>query len=329
MLTAYLKRYRPIWILGCIFVLVFALVFYLHNLPVEAVVYATVLCLSVGLIYFSVDFWHFLKRHRMLLDLDNQLSFIPSDLPKPLDILEEDYQAIINKMFQQNLKQVTDAETIHQEMLEYYNLWVHQIKTPISAMRLLLQEDEDQNNAELSLELFKIENYVEMVLHYLKIESPASDFVFKYHDLNLLVRQAVRKYARMFIQKKLKLELAEFECKILTDEKWLVFVIEQILSNALKYTHEGTISIYLDSSKPKALVIEDTGIGIAATDLPRVFDQGYTGYNGRLDQRSTGIGLYLCHKILTKLSHTIEIESLEGEGTKVIIGLDTVDYLIE
>lgn len=113
-------------------------------------------------------------------------------------------------------------------------------------------------------------------------------------------------------------------CEVLTDEKWLVFVLEQILSNALKYTKSGSIHIYLSPDAPKTLVIEDTGIGIAPEDLPRIFEKGYTGCNGRADKRSTGIGLYLCRQIMEKLSHTIRIESEMGAGTKVYLGLDTV-----
>jgi signal transduction histidine kinase len=116
---------------------------------------------------------------------------------------------------------------------------------------------------------------------------------------------------------------------VLTDEKWLLFVIEQVLSNALKYTNEGEISIYMDSSLPDTLVIEDTGIGIQEEDLPRIFEKGFTGYNGRSDKKSTGIGLYLCRRILNKLSHTINIESEVGKGTRVKIGLDTTGAVSE
>jgi signal transduction histidine kinase len=175
------------------------------------------------------------------------------------------------------------------------------------------------------MELFKIEQYVDMVLQYLRIDSASTDYVLKKYSLDSIVRQAVRKYAKLFINKKICLDFSELNCEVLTDEKWLVFVVEQILSNSLKYTESGKISIYMDKEKNKTLVIEDTGIGIAEEDLPRVFEKGFTGYNGRTDKKSTGIGLYLCKRILTKLSHTISIESGIGHGTKVKIGLDTVD----
>lgn len=178
-------------------------------------------------------------------------------------------------------------------------------------------------------QLLKIEQYVEMVLGYLRIESSSSDFVLQKYLLSDLVKQAIRKYASQFIRKNIKLELREMDCLILTDEKWFVFVIEQLLSNALKYTNQGTISIYLDPLQPKILIIEDTGIGIAKEDLPRIFEKGFTGYNGRMDKKATGIGLYLCQKILTKLSHQISITSDIKMGTKVMINLEQLETMYE
>ena len=147
-----------------------------------------------------------------------------------------------------------------------------------------------------------------MVLGYLKIDGTSSDLLLQNYSLLDIVRQSVRKYAYMFIRKNIILELKEMNCTVLTDEKWLVFVIEQILSNALKYTSSGKISIYMEDTEEKLLIIEDTGIGIAEEDLPRVFEKGFTGYNGRMDKKATGIGLYLCKKILDKLSHKITID---------------------
>ena len=146
----------------------------------------------------------------------------------------------------------------------------------------------------------------------------------KAYSVDDIIRQAVKKYARTFIQKKITLEYDAIGCVVITDEKWLVFVIEQLLSNALKYTPQGKISIYRSREQPDTLVIEDTGIGIAPEDLPRVCERGYTGYNGRSHQKSTGIGLYLCKKILTRLSHVMTIASEIGEGTRVLIGFESM-----
>jgi len=206
------------------------------------------------------------------------------------------------------------------EMEEYYMLWAHQIKTPIAAMNILLQSGE-LNPRELSAELFKIEQYVEMVLGYLRTEQMTSDLTLKKYDLFNMIRQAIRKYSRLFILQKIKLNLEEMDYQVITDEKWLLFAIEQILSNALKYTKEGSISIYMSKERKDTLVIEDTGIGISPEDLPRVVEKGFTGYNGRDHKKSTGLGLYLSKEILGKLNHQLKLESKVGVGTKVYIYL--------
>lgn len=193
------------------------------------------------------------------------------------------------------------------------------VKTPIAAMRLLLGEESFPLREEAAGELFKIEEYVDMVLQYLRTDEQTSDYVLQDCDLEKLVRGAVRKYAPQFIRKKLKISFQIQPVRVLTDEKWVGFIIGQILSNALKYTKRGTISIYQESGNPRRLIIEDTGIGIAPEDLPRVFERGYTGYNGRQDKRATGIGLYLAKKIADRLNHTIEIQSVQGQGTKVLL----------
>lgn len=326
MLSSYLKRHIKIIIMLIVFIGVFALVFSLYELPVEAVLYAGVLCLCIGAFLFFVGYWREVSRHRALSGMLSRVSVSIEDLPSPSGILEQDYQALIKALFKEKSHVQCEADITQQELIDYYTLWVHQIKTPIAAMRLILQMGANDQNAALSMELFKIEQYVDMVLQYLHLESSASDFLIRTCALDSIVRQSVRKYAKLFILKKISFNFKESGLSVLTDEKWLSFVIEQILSNALKYTHSGMVSIYTAGT---ALVIEDTGIGVKAEDLPRVFEKGFTGYNGREDKKSTGVGLYLCRRILDKLSHTISIESEAGRGTRVIICLETPNIIIE
>ena len=186
-------------------------------------------------------------------------------------------------------------------------------------MRLLLQNEDTPVSRQLKTELFRIEQYVEMVLCYFRLDSPSADFVLNYYSLDTIIRQAIRKYAGQFVQKKLRLVYEPTDYQVLTDEKWLSFVIEQLLSNAVKYTNEGSITISVDSNL--VLSVSDTGIGIAPEDLPRIFEKSYTGYNGRVEKRSTGLGLYLCRKILNRLSHPITVTSAIGEGTTFRIDL--------
>ena len=183
----------------------------------------------------------------------------------------------------------------YRDMVDYYTLWAHQIKTPIASMDLQLQSQDTPLARQLSVELARIGQYVEMVLVFLRLDSESTDYVFREYDLDALVRRSLRGFAGEFISRKLKLCYTPMELSVVTDEKWLSFVVEQVLSNALKYTPEGSVFVYLE--EPDTLCIRDTGIGIAAEDLPRIYEKSFTGCQGRADHRASGIGLYLCKRI--------------------------------
>lgn len=319
-LIAYVKGKRKIICTFIAFAIIFYVVIYLHHVPMEAVGYASVLCLVLGSIILVVDFIYYRKKYKTLELIYENMDLLLEKLPKEEDLLRSSYQEMLYKIASEKMQIISKSDEEKTDLLDYYTLWVHQIKTPIAAMHLLLETEKFSGKRDVNIELFKIEQYVEMVLQSLRLFSDTSDFVWKRYSLEDIVRQAVRKHAKIFIGKKLSLDFRAFSCEVLTDEKWLLFVVEQILSNALKYTKTGTISIYLDEKEEKTLVIEDTGIGIYPEDLPRVFEKGFTGYNGRNDKKSTGVGLYLCKQILDKMSHTIKIESEMGKGTKVKIG---------
>ena len=328
-LFSYIKRHISILIALIICSLIFTVVFSLYNLPSEAVMYAVVLSVFAMTIIGILRFYSYYKMHRELEYLKNVITVSLPEFPEPMSRIERDYQELLRVLHESKLAVIYEKDNSFSNMIDYYTLWAHQIKTPIAAMRLILQSEEKEFNEELLEQLFRIEQYVDMVLHYLRMESESSDLLIKRYSLDNIVKQAVKKYAKSFIRKKIKLNYEDLNFGVITDEKWLVFVIEQLLSNALKYTPSGSISIYMDEKLPETLVIEDTGIGIQDEDLPRVFEKGFTGYNGRADKKSTGIGLFLCKKIVKNLSHTISIESTLGKGTKVKIGLDMLDVEIE
>lgn len=303
------------------------LIGYLYDIPFEKTRYiaefsgaGVFLCLLVDILKYA-ERWKELKRCIATSDTYPGMFYtVPGDL-------EALYRSMIAKMRQEKEELIFEDQKRYTEMMDYYGMWTHQIKTPIAAMRILVQSGMDREENEenqklfrqLQMELFKTEQYVEMVLSYLKIGDIAKDMVLERCDLGKVVRQAVKKYSRLFILQKLSLEMGEIAEIVLTDEKWLSFVVEQILSNALKYTKSGSVSIYLEQEG--VLVIKDTGIGISAEDLPRIMEKGYTGYNGRIDKRSTGIGLYLCKKVMDKLHHQLRIDSEDGKGTKVVLDL--------
>lgn len=321
---AYLKSIRKFLFMLFICILIFAAVFSLYDLPVEAVVYGALLSFVIMLICGVSDYIKFIKKHKNLSELEADIAISIERLGTAKNQIEQDYIDLIKALFKDKQEYIAKSDRKRSDMLDYYTLWVHQIKTPIAAMRLILQNNETEEYHELQAQLFKIEQYVEMVMAYLRVGSDSTDFLLKEYELEDMVKQTVRKYAPMFIRKKISVKLGQLKYKVLTDEKWLCFAIEQILSNAIKYTNKGYILI--DTENETTLVISDTGIGISPEDLPRICEKGFTGYNGRTDKRASGIGLYLTKQILTKLGHRISFESQIGKGTKVRIDMDSSKY---
>lgn len=323
-LCAYFRRHWKLLLLLAGSLGICSTVFYLYGLPLESVAYAFLLCFALGLALFTLGYFQFLRRHRELKGLLVQIQEKALPLPPPKGLLEADYQALLQALASERAALALEDRNRLQDMTDYYTLWAHQIKTPIAAMGLLLQEEP---RPELEGELLKIEQYVEMVLGYLRLGSDSTYYVFRNCRLDDLLRQAVRKYARLFILKKISLDFQETGRTVLTDGKWLSFVLEQLLSNAVKYTPPGgLIRVYGDGD---TLVIADNGIGIQPEDLPRVFEKGFTGFNGREDKKSTGIGLYLCRQVLDRLNHGISISSRPGQGTLVRLDLSRTPRLLE
>lgn len=325
-LAGYLRARRGVLALLLLFGGIFAAVFSLYDLPMEPIAYSLALCGAAGGLAAIADFVHYRRRLRELRRPAEGLD--AEQLPSPDDGVQAEYQRLIREMDAANRGLSDRRESDRRELNDYYTLWAHQIKTPIAALRLLLQSDADRS--EMENEVFSIERYVEMALGYLRSESMAGDLLLRRCSLDEVVRQCVRKYRRQFIRRHVTLNYEPMDAAVLTDEKWLGFVIEQLLSNALKYAPRGEVSIHMDENAPMALVIEDNGVGIRPEDLPRVFEKGYTGFNGREnDRRSTGIGLYLCRRILTRLGHEIAIQSAPGKGTRVTLRLDSVQIGME
>ena len=303
------------------------LIFWLYGLPGEAIAYLLCLC-CIGTSFWAVlSFVRFWRKHKILRKMEEAIFVTAEDLPETTTLIEEDYQHLIQRLVRENRQRQAAADSMLEDLTSYYTLWVHQIKTPIAAMDLLLQAGPDRAT-EMEIELQKIAQYVDMVLQYLRLDSTDKDLVLQRCQLDAVVRQTVRKYAKLFILKKIQLVFQETKWEVLSDEKWLCFLLEQLLSNALKYTPEGgKISIFLEGETN--LVIADTGIGIAPEDLPRVFEKGFTGNNGRMDKKATGIGLFLCRRVTNLLGHTISIASEPGVGTQVLLGLGRPQFDIE
>ena len=321
----YLKQRRRLWIVGAVFCVIFAVSFLLYHLPIGAVIYPTLLCATLGIMIMVFDFLRVKREHEALNSIRSMTDVIAESLPKIDGIKDEDYQQILHLLSEEHNSFLTQTNRKYSDMIDYYTVWAHQIKTPIASMRLHLQNEDSALSRTLSSDLRRIEQYVEMVLTFLRLNSESTDYVIKEYDLDKIIKQAVRKFSSDFIGRKLSLVYEPVNTTVITDEKWLSFVIEQVLSNALKYTPAGSITITLENEK--TLRIRDTGIGVAPEDLPRIFENGYTGYNGRTDKKASGIGLYLCKRICNNLGHTITARSIVDVGT--IIDIDLAQTKLE
>lgn len=316
---------------------------YLIGARKQDLVYAAVLDAILLLITVLVGFFRYSSKVKALSNALKRPVEEQAQLPEATDDVEILYHRLLENQSIARSESESSAAIRQSQMRDYYSMWVHQIKTPISAMKLLLEAereelgqlicDDEQSQCLLSDnmdsfedELFRIEEYVSMALQYQRVSSTENDFVLEKVSVDGVIRDTIKKYAKIMIRRHIGINYSGTGQKVYTDGKWLAFMLEQILSNAIKYTPHGVVTIETAEEKDRFFItIKDTGIGIKAEDLPRVFEKGYTGYNGHADKKATGIGLYLCRQMADKLGHTIRMESEIGKGTKVWIGFD-MDY---
>ena len=309
-----------------IFLFVFGLVFYLYHLPMEHFYYSSIIVFVILLFFMIVDYLQYTKNHKILKNLQNNITSLQESLPKALKQSDLDYQRLIHKLNEDKRRLISQADEKHTNLIEYYTLWTHQIKTPLSAMDFLLQARNEEVFDDMELQMMEVEGYIDMALEYLRIEHMSSDLKLAKYSIQSIVNSAIKAYSKIFIYKGIILELREIDLNVITDEKWLLFVIKQLLSNALKYTPEGKVMIY---AKDNSLFIEDSGIGIQEEDIANIFDRGFTGYNGRINRKSTGLGLYLVKEVVDNLGHSIHVSSTVGLGTKVRLNLTQVNLPVE
>ena len=316
---------------------------YLIGARKQDVVYAAVLDAMIIIITVLAGFLGYSSKVKALSNALERPVEEQAQLPEAADDVEMLYHRLLENQSIARSESESSAAIRQSRMRDYYSMWVHQIKTPISAMKLLLEAereelgqlicDDEQSQCLLSDnmdsfedELFRIEEYVSMALQYQRVSSTENDFVLEKVSVDGVIRDTIKKYAKIMIRRHIGMNYSGTVQEVYTDGKWLAFILEQLLSNAIKYTPQGVVTIETAEEKDRFFItIKDTGIGIKAEDLPRVFEKGYTGYNGHADKKATGIGLYLCRQMADKLGHTIRMESEIGKGTKVWIGFD-LDY---
>ena len=227
-----------------------------------------------------------------------------------LSDVKDDNERLLNE--NKNLK----SEMLNQkdDLNAYFLMWLHQIKTPMTVSKLLLDKPDDTTNTKLKMQLMYIEQYINMAMNYLKMIDHSTDMDITQVNLDDIIKNLLKKYSLLFIHNHISLEYQSNVTHVISDSQWLTILIEQILSNALKYTENGKIAIqYLEDKH--ALEIRDTGIGIRSEDIPKIFDRGYSGFNGRMNEKSSGLGLYLAKKISERLNIQIEVESKLSQGS--------------
>lgn len=293
------------------------LVFYLYRLPLEPFAYVFLLLVFGETMLFLSSY---LKNLRKAKEREHMINAALTEnaLPQPDTLMERDYQEMIRILKKELFRLQNTYEMERQEEIDYYTAWVHQIKTPIAVLRMQMGDCEPEFMRNMETELFRIEQYVDMVLQYIRLDS-SNDLVVQAYPLDELIRETIRKYAPQFIYKRLRLVYEGTDQTVITDRKWFICILEQLLSNAIKYTPSGgRITISLEN---EVLKISDTGIGISKEDIPRIFEKGFTGGNGHLEKRSSGLGLYLCRKAAGLLDIGISVDSTVGKGSEFLVDL--------
>ena len=231
---------------------------------------------------------------------------------------EESFKEKYENLLDENKRLRSTYINEKKDLEEYFLLWTHQIKTPITVANLILNKKSDPDTKKLKEEIFYIEEYTNMAINYIKLTDRATDMDIEKVDLDRLIKTLLKKYSLIFINKRISLDYKDTKVEVLTDSKLLSIMIEQIISNALKYTQEGKIRIFFDKEK-STLSIMDTGIGIRDEDLVKIFDRGYSGFNGRVNHKSSGLGLFLVREISKILKLRVEVKSKLGQGSEFFI----------
>ncbi|NLW69792.1 MAG: HAMP domain-containing histidine kinase [Eubacteriaceae bacterium] len=305
MIRKYLSHRKSLFLIniisgGCYFLLLL-----LSASPKDIIRYGALMHFTVLLLFCAFDYPAFARKVRSLNEINENLREAPQEYPEAANALEEQYLNIIGDLYAMLSEQRDKYDASRKELIDYYTLWLHQIKTPISAI-CLTAESPAPSGAMILREIFKISRYVEMALQYVRMEDISSDMVATRCELDKVISECIKKYSDLFIYKNLSVTFEKSGAVVTTDEKWLTFIIEQFLSNAIKYTNLGGVKFYFSE---RTLFIEDTGIGILPRDIPRIFEKGYTGHNGRLDKKASGLGLHMAKTISEKLGLTLGVTS--------------------
>lgn len=285
---------------------------YLHHQLTQIIIFLIIFCLYIFTFWLWRLPWEALANSGMLVILFFGIYLLSSFFPWKREQIELEH---IQKEKEELEHRIEEQERANKEFSDIIRIWSHQMKVPLSAIDLMSQTKISKN--ELKNQVFALENYLNILLEYQRITGLSTDFRFERVKMSNVTRELIKKYSSFFIQKDLSVNFeVEEEWEIATDLRWLSLALEQIINNAVKYTKTGGVTVKI---KKGEILFQDTGIGILSEDLPRIFEHGFTGYNGRIQQKSTGLGLYLSKLIFDKLDFRIDIDSEIGQGTSVKI----------
>lgn len=309
MIAKFIREYRSFYFAYLVLAGSFILLFYLYKLPSEFLQNALLLSLTLLILLTVGLFWKFRNRMRALEDYVHEEA-LPL-LNKPVDLA---YLNLIEAEKEATQEQLLDYKSREEDLQAMVKMWSHQMKVPLAALSLMSQTD-NLNQQDVNHQLLRLDNYMANLLNYLKLTNHANDFRFEQVEVREVVVDLVKKYRNQFLQKDISVTI-DGNWLLKTDRKWLSFALSQIIDNALKYNKAGgKVTIELN----EGISISDTGIGILAEDIPRLFDEGFTGFNGREHQKATGFGLYLTKRVLNQLELAIFVESQLEAGTTVSI----------
>lgn len=300
-----------IYILALIIVLVINKLYWISN---DGVIYSAIL---TTVIIILIGVYDYLRYNYNINVLKKCLDDLTLDInTKKTNNMDKYYEELILGL-KKEINEINNKHYLEKnELYEDYIIWIHQIKTPIASLFMMCDEVEGELGADLTHEVFRVDRYTDMALNNIRLQSISTDLEIGRYNISDLVKEVLKDYSIQFNYKKNKLILKDIDKVILTDKKWFMFIFEQILSNAIKYTNNGEITIGIEKNY---LIVEDTGIGIKPEDVKKLFSRGFTGFTGRENRKATGLGLYMSKKIGDSLGHSLFVKSEMGKGTKVYI----------
>lgn len=305
-----------------------------YNVGMFIKIYIPLIIIGLYMISIIIEYFKRKKFYDNLLKILEELDekYLITEIIKTPNFLEgQIFKNSLEQIDKSMLENVNKYKYMTEDYKEYIELWIHEIKIPISASKMVIENNKNAITKSIDEELDKVENYIEQALFYARSNTVEKDYYIRKVVLKEIVNESIKKNKSSLIQEKISIDIHDLEIEVNTDNKWIVFILNQIIQNSIKYRKKenSVIEIYANQGKENVILyIKDNGIGIKQGEITRVFEKGFTGTNGRLsNKKSTGIGLYLCKKLCNKLGIGIELNSVQNEGTEVKLVFPKDSYI--